>query len=89
MVKLRRRPRLGIAGSGSRATAFSGYGDHSGSSFGGGGWGDRSAARVAGVAAAEAVAGAVVDVSAVAVPRRRRPQVSEMRHPERGLIDEP
>ncbi len=28
---------------GSRDTAFSGYGDHSGSSFGSGGWGDRSA----------------------------------------------
>ena len=26
-----------------RSTAFSGYGDHSGSSYGGGGWGDRSA----------------------------------------------
>ena len=33
----------GSQDSGSRATAFSGYGDHSGSSFGGGGWGDRSA----------------------------------------------
>jgi uncharacterized membrane protein YgcG len=33
----------GSQDTGSRDTAFSGYGDHSGSSFGGGGWGDRSA----------------------------------------------
>ncbi|HZL66218.1 MAG TPA: DUF3300 domain-containing protein [Candidatus Limnocylindrales bacterium] len=33
----------GSEDTGSHATAFSGYGDHSGSSFGSGGWGDRSA----------------------------------------------
>ncbi len=33
----------GSQDTGSHSTAFSGYGDHSGSSFGGGGWGDRSA----------------------------------------------
>ncbi|MBV8073661.1 MAG: DUF3300 domain-containing protein [Acidobacteriaceae bacterium] len=33
----------GSQDTGSHDTAFSGYGDHSGSSFGGGGWGDRSA----------------------------------------------
>ena len=32
----------GSQDTGSRATAFSGYGDHSGSSFGSGGWADRS-----------------------------------------------
>jgi hypothetical protein len=33
----------GSQNTGSHATAFSGYGDHSGSGFGSGGWGDRSA----------------------------------------------
>lgn len=33
----------GSQDSGARNTAFSGYGDHSGSSFGNGGWGDRGA----------------------------------------------
>jgi hypothetical protein len=33
----------GSQDTGSRSTAFSGYGDHSGSSFGSGGWADRSA----------------------------------------------
>jgi hypothetical protein len=33
----------GSQDTGSHSAAFSGYGDHSGSSFGGGGWGDRSA----------------------------------------------